>query len=51
MKGDILNKTIEEIVLDENKCGQMAKNALKISTTNVEDRIYNEIIKTIGNKK
>ena len=51
MKGDILNKTIEEIVLDENKCEQMAKNALKISTTNVEDRIYNEIIKTIENKK
>ena len=33
--------------INVNKC----KNALKISTTNVEDRIYNEIIKTIENKK
>ena len=51
MKGEILNKTIEEIVLDKDKCEQMSKNALKISTTNVEDRIYNEIMKTIGDKK
>ena len=51
MKGEILNKTIEEIVLDKNKSEQMAKNALKISTSNVEEKIYNEIIKTIENKK
>ena len=51
MKGEILNKEIEEIVLNKNQCEQMSKNALKISTTNVEDRIYNEIIKTIENKK
>lgn len=51
MKGEILNKEIEEIVLNKNKCEQMSKNALKISTTNVEEKIYNEIIKTIENKK
>lgn len=51
MKGKILNKAIEEIVLDKDKCEQMSKNALKISTTNVEEKIYNEIIKTIESKK
>lgn len=51
MKGEILNKAIEEIVLDKDKCEQMSKNALKISTTNVEEKIYNEIMKTIESKK
>ena len=38
-----LNSTIEEIILDKNKMEQMGKNALKVSTSNVEDKIYREI--------
>ena len=40
-----LNAQIEEIVLDKNMELQMSKNALKISTYNVEEKIYQEIVK------
>lgn len=46
-----LNSQIEQIVLDKNKEMQMSKNALKVSANNVEDKIYNEIVKLINNKK
>ncbi len=42
-----LNKEIEEIVLDKNKEIQMTTNALKVSTNNVENKIYEEIKKLV----
>ena len=42
-----LNDTIEKIVLNKNIMNQMSENALKVSTTNAEDKIYNEIEKLI----
>lgn len=46
-----LNAQIEEIVLDKNKEAQMAKNSLKVSTSDVEDKIYNEIVKIVKEKQ
>lgn len=46
-----LNAQIEEIVLDKNKEVQMSKNSLKMSTNNVEDKIYKEILKVVKEKK
>lgn len=43
----LLNDTIEEIILDKNKMEQMGKNALKVSTNQVEEKIYNEIKKLV----
>ena len=48
---DKLNSQIEEIVLDKNKEIQMSKDSLKVSTSNVEEKIYNEIIRAINGKK
>lgn len=45
--GNLLNKTIEEIILDKNKIEQMRKNALKIATSDVEEKIYSEIKKLV----
>ena len=45
LHGEILNKQIEEIVLDKNMEVQMSKNALKVSTHDVEDKIYKEVLK------
>ena len=47
MNGDILNKAIEEIILDKNHMKKMGENALSISTTNVEEKIYAEIKKLV----
>lgn len=46
-----LNAQIEEIVLDKNKEVQMSKNSLKMSTNNVEDKIYKEILKVVKENK
>lgn len=46
----ILNSQIEEIVLNKNKEIEMCQNALNISTTNVEDKIYKEIDKLVKDK-
>ncbi len=43
LEGQKLNNEIEEILLDKNKENKMAKNALKIATKNVENKIYDEI--------
>ena len=43
----ILNKTIEEIILNKQKMTDMGKNALKISTKDAEDKIYDEIRKLV----
>lgn len=47
LNSKILNKTINEIILDKQKIKDMGKNALKISTNNVEEKIYNEITRII----
>ena len=46
----ILNEKIEEIVLSKEKCNKMAKNALKVSTGDAEEKIYKEIEKLVKNK-
>lgn len=47
LNGKLLNSTIESIILDKNKKEQMGKNALKVATSNVENKIYNEIKKLL----
>ena len=43
-----LNTKIKEIVLDKNKKEQMGKNAFKVSTKNVEEKIWQEIKELIS---
>ena len=45
LTGENLNKEIENIVLDKNKCKEMGKKAYTISNQDVEEIIYNEIKK------
>ena len=45
-----LNEQIEKIVLDKNTEIQMSKNALKVSTHDVEEKIYKEIEKIVRKK-
>lgn len=47
LTGEKLNQVIEEIVLDKTKMKKMGENALKVSVTNVEDKIYQEIRKLV----
>lgn len=47
INGKILNKAVEEIVLDKQKMTNMGRNALKISTKDAEDKIYKEIKKLV----
>ena len=47
LNGEILNKTIKSIVLDKNICKIMGENAFKVSTSDVEDKIYEEIRKLV----
>ena len=47
LNGELLNTTINSIVLDSKICKQMGDNAFKISTTDVEEKIYNEIKKIV----
>lgn len=47
LKADNLNELIEKIVLDKNVIINMGNNAKKVSTDNVEDRIYREIEKLV----
>ena len=45
--GEILNSTIQKIVLDSNNMKNMGENALKVSTNDVENKIYKEIKKLV----
>lgn len=45
-----LNEQIEEIVLNKSNMQQMSKNALKVSTNDVENKIYSEIKKLVEEK-
>ena len=42
-----LNDTINEMINDEQKLKQMGENAYKVAKLNVEDKIYEEILKAI----
>ena len=43
LTGENLNSSIEEIVLNREKCKKMGKNAGKLANTDVESKIYKEI--------
>ena len=43
LTGEKLNSEIENIVLNKEKMLNMGKDALKVSVSNVEEKIYNEI--------
>ena len=45
--GEILNKTIQELIKDQNMIEKMGKNAGKIEIKNVEEKIYKEIVKLV----
>lgn len=47
---DNLNAQIKEVVLDKDVEKKMAVNSLKVSTTDVEDNIYSEVVKTVNKK-
>lgn len=47
LTGEKLNQVIEEIILNQSKMLKMGENALKVSTNQVEDKIYQEIKKLI----
>ena len=51
LKGEELNNSINEIVLDRNTLDKMGKNAIKIAITDAQERIYSEIINVLNNKK
>ena len=48
VEGELLNNTIKSIVLDKKICIEMGKNAYKVSTKDVEEKIFNEISKLVG---
>ena len=47
---DIINKYINEIVSDKDNMIKMGKNASSIAVKNVEEKIYDEIKKTLNKK-
>ena len=49
LNGKLLNDTINSIILDKNVCEVMGKNAFKVSTKDVEEKIYNEVKKLVRN--
>ncbi len=47
LTAELLNNTIRDIIIDTNKAKEMGKNAKKVAISNVEDKIYEEILKLI----
>jgi UDP-N-acetylglucosamine--N-acetylmuramyl-(pentapeptide) pyrophosphoryl-undecaprenol N-acetylglucosamine transferase len=47
INGEKLNKAVEEIVLEKEEKEKMGRNALKISTTDAEEKIYSEVKKLV----
>lgn len=47
LNAEILNLTIEKIILDKNNIKRMGENALKVSTKDVENKIYDEVKKLV----
>lgn len=48
LKEKVLNDSINDIIKDKNKLEIMGQNAQKIVIENVEEKIYNEIIKLVN---
>ena len=48
LDGRKLDTTIKEIISSKERINQMGKNALNVSTSNVEDKIYSEIKKLVS---
>ena len=46
-----LNDAVNEIILNKQNLLQMGENALKVSTTNVEEKIYKEIKKILEKRR
>lgn len=51
LEGKKLNEEIEKIVLNKKRQKEMGENALKVSTSNVQEKIYNEILMLVRGKK
>ncbi len=51
LTGEKLNHTIEKMIVNESEMNKMGENALKVSTNQVEDKIYQEIRKLVGREK
>ena len=49
LTGEKLNSNINNIILNKTEMKKMGENALKFSTTNAEDKIYEEIKKLVIN--
>ena len=49
INGKLLNSTINSIVSDKKVCEEMGKNAFKVSTKDVEEKIYEEVKKLVNN--
>ena len=49
INGELLNSTINSIVSDKKVCEEMGKNAFKVSTKDVEEKIYEEVKKLVNN--
>ena len=47
LTGTKLSEAIKEIVVTQDRMKKMGENALKVSTSNVEDKIYSEIKKLV----
>lgn len=47
LTGEKLNQVIEEIALDKSKMQKMGENALKVATSQAEEKIYQEIKKIV----
>ena len=47
LNGNLLNTEIEKIVLDKKVCLSMGTNAFKVSSHDVENKIYEEIKKLV----
>lgn len=50
LNGELLSSEIEKIILDKNRFIEMGLNARKVSNSNVEEKIYNEIKKQVERK-
>ena len=51
LNGEILNNTINSIVGDKNLSEKMGQNALKVSVTDVEEKIYKEVRKLVSKEQ
>ena len=47
LSGERLNKALEDIVLNKSVINKMGENAFKASVNNVENKIYEEIMKLV----